>query len=75
MKIFLSGKCSDMCSVLIVDEKGNTLKKYDGYVPVCIPNQWGDYIHLEIDAETGLILNWPSIEVIKNWIEKGDSDE
>ncbi len=52
----ISAKCSDMfCASL--DGKG-----YDGYVPDWFPHpytsHYGDYVILEINLETGQILNW-----------------
>lgn len=33
--------------------------EYDGYVPKFFPGQhFGDYVNLEIDIETGKIVNW-----------------
>jgi hypothetical protein len=33
--------------------------EYDGYVPDFFPGQhFGDYVELEIDVDTGMILNW-----------------
>jgi hypothetical protein len=52
--ITISAKCSDLFSASLDD--GRT---YDGYVPNFFPGRhWGDYVNLEIDLETGKILNW-----------------
>ena len=57
--IRINAKCSDMFSASIVDETGKTLKEYDGYVPRFFPGEhFGDYIELDIELETGRILNW-----------------
>jgi len=57
--IRINAKCSDMFSASIVDEKGKVLKEYDGYVPRFFPGEhFGDYIELDIELETGRILNW-----------------
>ena len=58
MKLILSAKCRDMCYVRIEDSEHNVLHEHDGYVPDYIPNDFGDYVELEIDPETGVILNW-----------------
>ena len=56
--IQISAKCSDLFSAILKEdgkEKGN----YDGYVPDFMPGRhFGDYVNLEIDIETGQILNW-----------------
>lgn len=57
-KLCISAKCSDMFSAnLVVD--GELQGNYDGYVPKFFPGQhFGNYIELEIDVDTGKILNW-----------------
>lgn len=65
--ISISAKCSDMFSATLNLEDG-TSKQYDGYVPQFMPgNHYGDYVNLEIDLETGRILNWkkPTVEQLK----------
>lgn len=51
----ISGKTSDCfwAGVFRDDEK---ILDYNGYVPKCVGG--GDYIELDIDVETGKILNW-----------------
>ena len=57
--ISISAKCSDLFYANILDEKGNSIKEYDGYVPDFFPDKhYGDYVMLKIDIETGKILNW-----------------
>lgn len=52
--ISICAKCSDMFSATTNDGRS-----YDGYVPNFFPgDHFGDYVELEIDAETGKILNW-----------------
>lgn len=54
--ISISAKCSDLFSANLDD--GRT---YDGYVPDFFPGEhFGDYVRLDIDLETGKILNWKS---------------
>lgn len=56
-KLTICAKCSDMFSATLND--GQTIKQYDGYVPDFFPDQhWGDYVMLEINIDTGKILNW-----------------
>lgn len=55
----ISGKTSDLCSVSFCDEKGKEVGERHGYVPDWMPGQhYGDYIELDIDVDTGKILNW-----------------
>ena len=56
--ISITAKCSDMFSAtLIVD--GKRVGEYDGYVPNFFPeDHFGDYVELQIDIDTGQILNW-----------------
>lgn len=57
--IRINAKCSDMFSADVIDETGKLLKEYNGYVPRFFPGQhFGDYIELDIELETGKILNW-----------------
>lgn len=58
-KIEISAKCSDLCSVVATNEAGDTIQAGDGYVPNFMPGEhYGDYVQLDIDVETGKILNW-----------------
>jgi hypothetical protein len=54
----ICAKCSDLFSAsLIVNDK--EVANHDGYVPDFMPNEhYGDYVELDIDIETGKILNW-----------------
>jgi hypothetical protein len=62
----------------IYDQDGQQIgKDYEGYVPGFMPGQhYGDYLILNIDLETGKILNWqpPSKEEIENFINRESSD-
>lgn len=44
----------------ITDQDGNTLvDKEDGYVPGFMPGEhYGDYVILDIDLDSGKIINW-----------------
>ena len=57
--ISIYAKCSDLFNMSIVDtETGKTIvDDYDGYVPRCAFGG-GDDVQMDIDAETGRILNW-----------------
>ena len=54
-------KVSDRFSAQVIDADGNTVRSIeDEYVPDIFPGQhYGDYLLLDIDIETGQILNWP----------------
>lgn len=58
-KLKLCAKCSDMCSLEYTDSKGKVTTS-DSYVPegIGIGDAWGDYVEMEIDMETGQIMNW-----------------
>lgn len=58
-KIRVSAKCSDLCWIGALDSQGNEIAEGDGYVPDFMPgDHYGDYIMLDIDVETGKILDW-----------------
>ncbi len=58
MRIKINAKCSDLFTATLRKD-GKQLGVYDGYVPDFMPgNHYGDYIELDIDTETGLIVNW-----------------
>lgn len=52
----IQAKCSDLCYTEFEEFSK------DGYVPENIGIGGGDYIELEIDIETGQILNWNTTE-------------
>lgn len=53
----ICAKCSDLFSANLKD--GQTIKKYEGYVPDFFPDEhWGDYVIFDIDIDSGKILNW-----------------
>jgi len=61
-------KCSDQCSVTLMDDKDSVIARHNGYVPEFMPGEhYGDYVELDIDLETGRILNWekPSPKIMK----------
>jgi hypothetical protein len=53
----ISAKCSDMYSHQLHRLDGKIVE-YSGYVPSIVPNEYGDYLTLDIDPYTGTILNW-----------------
>lgn len=74
-------KVSDRFSAQLKDQNNEVLKDYDGYVPDFMPRQangssnYGDYLILDIDIDTGKIMNWriPTAEQIETFIE-GDNE-
>lgn len=75
LKVYL--KVCDMFSANLESADGECLKEYEGYVPSFMPGtHYGDYVILDIDIDSGKILNWlpPTQEQLEAFI-KGDSDE
>lgn len=76
-KISLSAKCSDCCSFALIDADGNELKETHDYVPYGMGVGGGDYVDLEINFETGQIINWkkPSDAIVKEFIGENEDEE
>lgn len=57
-------KVSDSCSYQLRDEAGKKVADRDDYVPSFFPgdddggSHYGDYLILDIELDTGLVLNW-----------------
>jgi hypothetical protein len=52
-------KVCDQFSATLEDQNGEEIKDYEGYVPDFMPGtHYGDYLILEIDIDTGKIMNW-----------------
>lgn len=69
-------KCRDQFGGRLIDQDGQVLKEYDGYVPSFFPgDHYGDYLMLDIDIDTGSIINWKKIKPseIEEFIESGNS--
>jgi hypothetical protein len=67
-RISIQAKCSDRCFSQLKNGEGRVIAEHDGYVPALMPEEhYGDYVELEIDLETGMILNWvkPSAKVVE----------
>jgi len=69
----ISSKSSDLNTFRYKDKNGKITKSNDyAYVPDDIGIGGGDYVEMEIDTETGQILNWKKltdeevIDAIKN---------
>lgn len=66
----ISLKVRDEFRCAFVDDKGNEILEYDGYVPSFMPGEhYGDYVTLNIDLETGQILNWNPIKEIQRGLQ------
>ena len=58
MTIKMNAKCTDMFSASLIED-GKLIGRYYGYVPNFFPgDHYGDYVQLNIDVETGVIVNW-----------------
>jgi hypothetical protein len=70
--VHITAKCSDLCITRIKDENDRVLKEHDGYVPDFMPgDHYGDYVILDIDLDTGKILNWDATrESVEATLEK-----
>ena len=52
-------KVCDAGCYTVYDQHGEEIGMRDGYVPSFFPgDHYGDYLILDIDLETGQILNW-----------------
>ena len=73
-EIRLYCKITDYFTAHIYDQDGQKIGgQSDGYVPGFMPGEhYGDYIILNIDLETGQILNWqkPTVEDIQEFINQ-----
>ena len=79
-KLIISAKCSDMFCANLYENNKQVGIDYADYVPSWFPNSevdhYGDYVQLEIDVDTGMILNWkkPTKDQL-NETFKGKEDE
>ena len=56
--LHINAKCSDAFSASL-REAGRPVLRYDGYVPLFLTTDGdNDYVSLDIDTNTGKILNW-----------------
>jgi hypothetical protein len=69
-------KVCDNFTAGLVDQNGDSIHfQDDGYVPGFMPGpHYGDYLILDIDLDTGRVLNWkaPTAEQIQDWISKSE---
>lgn len=76
--ISISAKCSDLFSASLLDENDGVLGEYTGYVPEFFPEEhYGDYVQLDIDLESGKILNWnkPTVDQLNEIFSKEEEEE
>jgi len=58
----ISAKSSDLNSIRFKDKNGKVTEGGDySYVPEGIGIGGGDYVEMDIDTETGQILNWKKL--------------
>ncbi len=71
-------KVCDRFTAEVIDADGNSVRSMENeYVPDCFPgNHYGDYLELDIDIETGQILNWqkPSQAALSQLVGESDDD-
>lgn len=69
-------KVRDEFAADLVDQDGDSIHSQDdGYVPSFMPgDHFGDYVMLDIDIDTGQIINWkkPDASSIEEWIKNSD---
>jgi hypothetical protein len=59
MIINVQAKVSDLGFYTLYSGDGKNLGEHDGYVPDFFPgDHYGDYLILDIDVESGRIVNW-----------------
>lgn len=62
----ISSKSSDLNTIQYKDKNGKVTKSGDyAYVPENIGIGGGDYVELNIDTETGKIVNWKPVSDAK----------
>ena len=68
--IRVHAKVGDSGTYTLFDTNKNEIKETEGYVPSFFPEQhYGDYLILDIEIETGKILNWNvTKEQIQTWV-------
>jgi hypothetical protein len=71
-RLQIYAKVRDAGCYTVYDQAGEEIGMHDGYVPSFFPeDHYGDYLILDIDLETGRILNWkaPTAEQILALLE------
>lgn len=65
MKIYIMAKCSDLCSFKIEDQNIILASQDQGYVPEGLGLGGGDYLEIEVDVDSGKILNWNRGQIMR----------
>ena len=71
-------KVCDGFEAVVADQDGAELAQYEGYVPGFFPgDHYGDYLILDIDIDTGQIVNWepPTAAQIEKFISENSDDD
>lgn len=63
-------KVCDGGKYTLLGEMKEVLSVYEGYVPNILPNDWGDYLTIEVD-NTGHIINMPEKYDFKEFVKYG----
>jgi len=70
----ISCKVCDQFTATLDDQDGDEIfAQEDGYVPGFMPGEhYGDYLILDIDLDTGKIVNWkaPTTQQIEEWVNR-----
>ena len=69
--IYITAKVGDLINGHVYDINDTVIISFGGVVPEFFPsNNYGEYLNLEIELETGKILNWipPTKEQINEFI-------
>ncbi len=70
--IKVNARTRDCFHAELYNENNQLIHSEDGYVPSWMPGyHYGDSFNLEIDNETGVILNWKEIKT-SNITEEGE---
>lgn len=70
-------KVRDEFAAQLLNDKDEVLRDYEGYVPEFMPgDHFGDYLMLDIDIDTGKILNWkvPNQDQLEMFLKEDDDD-
>ena len=75
--VSVNAKCRDLCFVALCGNRGEVLIEHDGYVPDFFPEEhYGDYVELQIDMDTGKIMNWnPTKKQVENTIQSWEEKD
>lgn len=57
-QVSICAKCADLCTAQLISKDNVVVAEHEGYVPPLMPDKGGDYVTIDIDLETGVILNW-----------------